>query len=145
MDQVIDKLNEFLKGNHMAIHAYEEYIQRVKDGDAKKLFQRIQQEHKRHAILLAERIQNLGGVPVDGVGLKGAAIELMKKLQGASDDTFSILQDAAKGEEVGIKIGKEVVKGDLDPESLAMVKRILDADQNHVEALHAQLQNPSPL
>ncbi|WP_211350265.1 DUF2383 domain-containing protein [Paenibacillus anaericanus] len=134
--QVVKELNTFLEGNYMAILSYERYIQHVADPDVKKVLQDIQQEHKQHAIKVAERIQNLGGVPADDAGIQGGMVEFMNRFKKATDDPNFILQDALKGEEKGIHISEKMVRGDLDPESLTLVKEILNEDRNHLDQLN---------
>nr|WP_276020309.1 PA2169 family four-helix-bundle protein [Acetivibrio straminisolvens] len=133
---VIKELNSLLEGNYMAIHGYERFIQHVKDPEMKKELQRIQQEHKQNSALIAERIQNLGGVPVDGPGFMGSMAETMSKLKGTSDDTEFILKDAAESENKGIKMAEELVRGDLDDESRKIVEKILDVNRKHVSQLN---------
>ncbi|MBS4207518.1 DUF2383 domain-containing protein [Bacillus sp. FJAT-50079] len=132
---IIKELNTFLEGNYMAIHAYEKYIHQVNDSDIKQTLQNIQQNHKRHAAMIAERIQNLNGIPVDGVGIKGTMAVLVNKLKGSSNDPTFILRDALEGENKGIEISKKLVDGDLDPESLALVQKVLTYDQKHIKLL----------
>lgn len=140
-DSVVTKeLNAFLEGNYMAVHGYERFIQHVKDLDVKNELQRIQQEHKQNSALIAERIQNLGGVPVDGPGLMGTMGETMNKLKGTTDDTAFILKDAAQSEDKGIKMAEEIVKGDLDRESRMLVEGILDTNRQHVSQLNNLVQ-----
>ncbi|WP_102028387.1 ferritin-like domain-containing protein [Salirhabdus sp. Marseille-P4669] len=134
MNEVIKELNHFLEGNYMAIHAYDQYIYRIKDQKIKEVFQQIQQEHKKHAQIVAERIQNVGGKPVDDVGMKGKMVEMLEKMKG-TDGISAILKDAIAGENRGIKVSKDLVRGDLDEESLALVKDILNADEGHVQQL----------
>ena len=134
-NDVIKELNTFLKGNFMAVHAYERYIQHIDDSDIKQLLQKIQQDHKQHAILITERIQNLDGTPVDDVGMMGSVAELMNKIKGSTTDPNAILKDALLGEHRGIEKSKEILNGDLDPESLDLVKGILNHDQKHVDLL----------
>lgn len=136
---VINELNTFLEGNYMAIRAYEQYIDRVDDLKIKQVLQEIQQNHKRHAALVAKRIQNLGGIPVDDVGFMGKMAQFFSALKGKTDDPTHILKDAVAGEQRGIEKSKELLDGDLDPESLALVKRILDTDQQHVTLLNQLL------
>ncbi|MFZ5986716.1 MAG: ferritin-like domain-containing protein [Bacillota bacterium] len=133
---VIKELNSFLKGHYMAIHGYERFIQHVKDPQIKDELQRIQQDHKKHSAQVAERIQNLGGLPVDGVGMMGSMAETMNNLKGSADDTKFILKDAMASEDKGIQMAEEVVKGDLDPESRKIIEEILDADRKHVKQLN---------
>lgn len=134
--QVVNELNAFLEGNYIATLSYERYIQHVADLDVKNLLQDIQQDHKQHGIKIAERIQNLGGVPVDDAGIKGNMVEFMNRFKKAEDDPNFILKDALKGEEKGIEMSEKLVRGDLDPESLNIVKDILNEDRNHLDQLN---------
>ena len=59
----------------------------------------------------------------------------MNKIKGPTKDFAPILKDALVGEHRGIEKSKELLDGDLDPESLKLVKSILDVDQKHVELL----------
>lgn len=135
-DHVIKELNTFLEGHYMAIHGYEKYIQHVKDPDVKSELQKIQQDHKNHAAQVEERIQNLGGLPSDGAGMKGMMAEMMNKMKGSSDDTQFIIKDASESEDKGIKMAEEAVKGDLDPESRKLIESILDKDRKHITMLN---------
>lgn len=135
MEKIIKELNTFLEGNFMAIHAYDQYIHHTNDQKIKNVLQKIQQNHKQHASLIAKRIQNLGGIPVDSAGIKGKMIEFITKIKGTTQDTNSILKDATVGENRGIQTSKELLDGDLDSESLQLVKNILECDQEHVELL----------
>lgn len=132
---VIKELNTFLEGNFMAIQAYERYIQQVKKPLVKQTLQKIQQDHKQHATMIAERIRQLGGVPVDDTGIKGTISKLTQHLKGSAQDTAFILKDALDGENKGIEMSRELVEGDLDPESLQLVKDILNHDEKHVDLL----------
>lgn len=132
---VIKELNTFLEGNFMAIHAYEKYIHHIDDSKIKQTLQNIQQHHKQHAMVIAERIQNLGGIPVNDVGMMGSVAELINKIKGSAKNLAPILKDALLGEQRGIEKSKELLNGDLDPESLELVKGILKHDQKHVDLL----------
>lgn len=137
---VIDTLNEFLRGQYMGIHAYEYHIQKLEDPYIKSEFQRIQQEHKNHASKVAERIQNLGGTPVNDEGFIGSIQGFIGQFR-IPETTSGIVESALKGEDYfGIQISEEIVKGDLDPESHQLIKDILDKDREHVEYLNRLLQ-----
>jgi len=132
---VIKELNTFLEGNYMAIHAYEKYIHHIDDSEIKHTLQKLQQDHKEHAMLVAERIQNLGGVPVDDVGMMGSVAELINKIKGPTKNLVPILKDALVGEYRGIEKSKALLNGDLDPISLDLVNAILSHDQKHIAIL----------
>ncbi|MCJ7841342.1 ferritin-like domain-containing protein [Lederbergia sp. NSJ-179] len=138
-NRIVQELNEFLEGNYMAIHAYEDFIEHLEDSEAKQVLQDIQQGHKQHAAKIAERIQHLDGVPVDDVGLKGKMVEFMKNMKGTAHGKTEILKDALVGEKRGIDVSKQLLKNDLDPESLNLVKEILSHDEKHVDQLNQLL------
>ncbi|MDX8365699.1 DUF2383 domain-containing protein [Cytobacillus sp. IB215665] len=133
---VIKELNALLKGRYMGIHAYESYMQNVKDDELKKDLQKIQQNHKEHANLLAERIQNLGGKPADNPGIVGNMKELVSEIKGFPDTKEGIIQGLIDGENTySIKMSEDIVRGDLDDESLRIVEKIIDEDRSHVQQL----------
>ncbi|UCZ55085.1 PA2169 family four-helix-bundle protein [Bacillus shivajii] len=138
---VIDELNSFLEGNFMAIHAYENYIEHIDDANLKAHLQELQEDHKQHAEMIAKRIQTLGGVPVDDVGLKGTIAEFVVHLKGVTKENSSILKDALVGEKRGIKKSKQILSGDLDHESLELVKDILNEDEKHIDLLSEMIDN----
>lgn len=139
--KVVKELNSLLKGEYMAIEGYERFIQNLEDEEIKTELQRIQKDHKQHAILIAERIQNLGGRPVDGIGIMGEmaqAVDSIKNLPKQKDTRF-ILHDAYEGEQKGIQMAEEIAKGDLDKESEDLIKKILKEDRKHIKTLEKLL------
>jgi bacterioferritin len=132
---VVRELNAYLKGEHMAVKAYGHYIERIKDEKMKQELMDIQSDHRQHADKVADRIRQLGGKPAKGPGMMGMMSEVKNLLKKNSDDTQFILKDAGKGEYRGIKMAGEIVKGDLDPESLNLVKSLLEEDRSHVSKL----------
>lgn len=135
---IIKELNAFLKGQYIGIHAYETFIYNAPDSKTKGILQDIQQDHKQHANKVAERIQNLGGEPVDDVGFVGSITEIINDLKGSPPETTQdIFTSALKGENYyGIQVSEEIVKGDLDPESKKIIEEILDEDRKHVKLLN---------
>lgn len=137
--KIVKNLNKFLEGNFMAIHTYENYIKDIEEKEIKKIFQKLQQDHKMHAMLVAERIQNLGGIATSDVSIEGKMVEMVQNITGGTKDIKSIIKDAIVGEERGIKKSQEILQGDLDEESLQLVKRILAHDERHIEQLKSLL------
>ena len=84
---------------------------------------------------VAERIQNLGGTPVDDEGFVGSVQGFLGQFK-IPDTTEEIIKSASEGEDYyGINISEEIVKGDLDPESRKLIEAILDKDREHVVRL----------
>ncbi|MHC0038530.1 DUF2383 domain-containing protein [Pseudoneobacillus sp. C159] len=134
-ETVVEELNTLLRGTYMGIRALEHYIQKVNNDDLKKQFQTMQQEVKLDALTLAERIQNLDGVPADDEGFSGSMHSFIHKLT-LSDDTREIIEDALQGNETyGVHYAEELVKGDLDPETKRIVEEVIDTNRKHVSQL----------
>jgi bacterioferritin len=74
---IIEELNTLLRGTYMGIRSFEHYIHKVEDEELKRVFQSMQQDVKLNAQKLAQRIQNLGGVPADGEGFSGTLHSFM--------------------------------------------------------------------
>lgn len=132
---VVKELNAYLKGEYMAIKAYENFIHRIKDPSMRLELQKIQRDHKQHALKVSKRIRNLGGIPVKGAGLIGVMSDMKNLVKRNSGDTKFILKDAGNGEYRGIQMAEEVVKGDLDADSLKLIKSLMEEDRAHVGRL----------
>ena len=133
--KVVKELNAYLKGEYMAIKAYDGFLERIKDSNMKEELHNIQGDHKQHAAKVTERIIKLGGKPAKGPGLMGTMSDMKNLVKRNSDDTRTILVDAGLGEYRGIQMAEEVVKGDLDSESLSLIKDMLEEDRGHVGKL----------
>lgn len=139
MKKVINELNAYLKGEFMGIHALEYYIYHTNDPNIKSELQRIQQEHKQHASKIAERIQDLGGKAVTDNGPKLSVMEMMMNMKRSPNSTEDILNGVIHGQHKGIQATEEIVRGDLDQESLQLVKENLSEDRAHIEKLNRLL------
>jgi bacterioferritin len=133
---VARELNKFLKGIYMGIHAYEHFIEKLEDEGVRAEFQRMQQEHKQNAALIAERIQDLGAVPADDEGIAGSVQGYISQLF-MPDSQNAIVDKALTGEDYyAIQMSEKNVRGDLDPESRRLVEEVLDTDRRHVGYLN---------
>ncbi|MBM7599439.1 bacterioferritin [Virgibacillus halotolerans] len=139
-EDVVKELNAYLKGEYMGIHAYEHYIKHTHDPNLKSELQRIQQEHKQHAAKTAERIQNLGGKAVDDNGMKLSISETMMNMKNFPDNNEGIIKEVLKGQEMGMNQATEIIKGDLDHESIQVIKNNSDEDKAHIEQLNQLMQ-----
>jgi bacterioferritin len=132
----INELNTFLKGEYMAIDSYEKFIEKANSPTVKAELQRIQQEHKHHAASISERIQNLGGHPVNGIDVKGKLAATVFNIKNIKNQTDTdIITEAYKGEDMGIRAGAQTVEGKLDNESMSLIGGIIDEDKTHLNEL----------
>lgn len=138
-DTVIEELNTLLRGTYMGIRSMEHYIEKVDDAELKRHFQSMQQDTKLNALKLAERIQNLNGVPADSEGLTGAMQGYIHRVM-LSGDPKELLEDALKGvDDYGVHYSEEIVKGDLDPESKQLVEEVIDTNRRHADFIRQLL------
>jgi bacterioferritin len=139
-EKVIAELNRFLRGRYMGIHQYAELVKHARDPRLKDLLRRFRDHAEKGAEMVAERIRQLGGEAVDGVGVMGEVQLWMQKLKGYPEQTEHILRDALKGENrYGIRLSHEMVAGDLDEESKQLIDTILEEDQKRADELHRWL------
>ncbi|WP_318026066.1 ferritin-like domain-containing protein [Dethiobacter alkaliphilus] len=129
----ITELNTLLMGEHMAIQSYEHFMEQVEDSTIKKTLQKIQQDHKLHAVKIAEQIQNLGGRPANDPPMMAEFMLTLKSLH--KKDLASIIKDAYVGQKRGIEKAEEIVKGDLDQNSKNLLTDILHEDTMHLSIL----------
>ena len=132
---VANELNTLLKGEQMAVEAYERFISAVDNEKIKEGFQKIQINHKEHAGHLAERIQNLGEVPDGNTGIAGVFSTMKLGMQTNGKSSFDVLKMAYDGEDKGIAAAEEVIRGDLDDTSMELAKDILSHDHDHLKVM----------
>ena len=56
-------------------------------------------------------------------------------MKGYPEQTNAILKEVIRGQEMGIEAAEELVRGDLDEESLHLVKENLNEDREQLETL----------
>jgi bacterioferritin len=134
-ETVIEELNTLLRGTYMGIRAFEHYIQKVESNDLKRNFQEMQQDQKQNAQRIAERIQNLGGIPADDEGISGSMHSFMHKWMIPNNER-GILEEAIEGmDKYGVHYSEELVKGDLDQMSQLIVNEIINDNRRQAEQL----------
>ncbi|NMA35048.1 MAG: ferritin-like domain-containing protein [Clostridiaceae bacterium] len=134
-DSVINELNTVLRGELMAAESYDLFISNTDDEKIRQIFGQFRADHKEHAELLAERIRSLGAAPGKGTGIPGMFSQIKLEFETRRKDSEEILKRAYFGEDKGVKMTEEIVKGDLDPESAELVGRILSKDREHLIAM----------
>lgn len=136
----IKELNDFLKGEYMAINKYDHYIKNVNSADIKSELQHIQNQHKQQANEISKRVQQLGGNPVNSSGMQGfisdAVANIIRK-----KDTEKILKEAIDGEEMGINEGNDILLNITHGDSKKTIKNILNENENIVNILSGIVDN----
>lgn len=135
----IKELNTALKGEHMAIESFDHYINDAKDADTKKKLIDMQQQHQFHAIQLSERIQQLGGNPVNSGGLTGIMAEVKHKISPNKYIENNMFKSAVKGEEIGIQSYGEIMAHLSDASNQRLAEEMMIENIRIVEKLNEMI------
>ena len=133
----IENLNSILEGEYMAIKSFESLIEHAKDLNSKDELQKIQQNHKQHASQISIKIQNLGGIPSDVIGIQGIVAATISNIKhiGKTDNT-SYLKEALQGEYIGIKTVNELLALNNNTISSELLNTIVAEDQTNINSLN---------
>ncbi|MBN1207863.1 MAG: DUF2383 domain-containing protein [Myxococcaceae bacterium] len=81
-DKSVDTLNSFLRGEISAVETYRQAIGHVTDARARTLLEECRRDHEHRVEAIRERIEKLGGMPVESSGPWGV---FSKLIQGGAD------------------------------------------------------------
>jgi ferritin-like protein len=132
----IKELNTALKGEHMAIESFDYYVQDAKDEETRKNLMDMQQQHQFHAIQLSERIQQLGGNPVNSSGVTGIMAEIKNKVTPKKYVDNNMIKSIVQGEELGIQAYGEIMANLKDGANQKLAEEMLIESVRIVEKLN---------
>ena len=118
-EDVVGKLNSFLRGEISAVESYKQALDKVKDPTIRSELQSCEEDHEHRVELLRERITELGGKPEKGSGAWGVWAKLV---QGGGDllGEKTALQALEQGEDHGLNDYKDL--DELDSETRTWVQ-----------------------
>lgn len=134
----IDALNDYLKGLNMGIDTFERYIENAEEGDLKNILQGIQMDYKNSATRVSERIQDLNGTPVSGVGVLGKTAEFISSIKNsANGSTEGLSEQAHDACQFAYKAGSELLEKnpDMDLTSYRMLMEMTEMENVHINQL----------
>lgn len=135
----INTLNELLKGELMAMNIYQETDDMQGDEQVMAMLDQFAQDHEEHARLLANRIRELGGTPIESAGMAGAMVDLSSKFNAMMGPSH-LLEQIYAGEDKGVHSYEDRID-ELDPESQELVKRIMRADHDHLKLFKERMES----
>jgi len=124
-NQDIKHLNTALKGEHMAIESFDFFIKDTKDEIRKDKLMRIQRHHKNQATRIADKIQQLGGKPINTAGIPGAIYDVKHKLGMNHYKEEDIIKRAIEGERMGIDAFKKIINEIEDKDNEILIKDLM--------------------
>ena len=129
-EDVVSKLNSFLRGELSAVESYKQALDKVKDPTIRSQLQSCEQDHEQRIELLRERITELGGKPDKSSGVWGVWAKLV---QGGGDllGEKTALQALEQGEDHGLNDYKDL--DELDGETRTWVQSAIlpKAEKTH--------------
>ncbi len=130
--KTIKALEELVKTEYMAVGALDAALEEVDDNKLRKQYRKFRDSHVKQADALNDRIEDLGGEPVDyEVGSGKLQSSLWGKLVGQSDDIS--VGGMRIGAERGIKRYIDHIDEVDDPKALGIIRKNLEAKQDEME------------
>ena len=118
-EDVVGKLNSFLRGEISAVESYKQALGKITDPAIRSQLQSCEQDHEQRIVLLRARITQLGGKPETGSGAWGVWAKLV---QGGGDllGEKTAVSALEQGEDHGLNDYKDL--DELDSETRTWVQ-----------------------
>jgi len=130
--RTIKALEELVKTEHMAIAALDAALEEAEDNKLRKNYRKWRDAHMKQADALNERLEELGGQPVEyEVGSGKGQARLWGKLSSVRDDTS--VAGMRAGAERGIKRYIDHLDEIDDAKALDIIRKNLEAKQDEIE------------
>ncbi len=130
-EDVIGKLNSFLRGEISAVETYRQALEKVTDANLRSQLQTCEQDHEQRVDLLRERITSLGGTPDRSSGAWGAWAKLV---QGGGNllGEKTAIQALEEGEDHGLNdYRRDLDELDGDTRSWVEANLLPKAERTH--------------
>ncbi len=103
-EDLIQELNQLLKGTHMGAFLFEDLRDKLMDRDLKQAFHQYLTLLKEHEEMITTHIHKLGGESVDHAGVMGTISDVMSMIKNMTLlDDQAVITEAMKGIEMGMK------------------------------------------
>jgi bacterioferritin len=136
--QTIEKLNELLKGEHMAINIYDRTKELQEDSQVASMLSSFESDHKQHAEQLTQRIKELGGHPEASTGFPGMMANVTSMINSIRGPQH-LLEQIYDGEDKGIHAYEDRLD-EMDPASQELIKQIMTADHEHLKWFKSRME-----
>lgn len=124
-------LEELVKTEHMAIAALDAALEEAEDNKLRRQYRKFRDQHLKQADALNDRLEDLGGDPVEyEVGSGKGQATLWGKLTGSRDDTS--VEGMRIGAERGIKRYIDHIDEVDDAKALNIIRKNLESKQDEM-------------
>lgn len=137
-DKQIDKLNELLTGEKMAIDIYNKTKNIQGDNQVQEMLNKFQKDHEGHAQDLEKRIKELGGKPETGTGISGIMAEGMAIINSIRGPEH-LLEQVYEGEDKGVHAYEDRID-ELDQKSKVLITDIMNKDHEHLQYFKSRME-----
>lgn len=101
---LIEELNQLLKGTHMGAFVFEDLREKVVDEKLRLEFHHYLELLKNHEEMLTKHIMMIGGEPVDTSGFMGTLTDMMSMIKNmVVIGDIQVVEEALKAIEMGLK------------------------------------------
>jgi uncharacterized protein (TIGR02284 family) len=136
--EVCDKLNDLIKLDVDAVHAYDQAIEACTMAEIRDQLTEFRGDHDRHIRELSVQVRALGGEPDVRKDWKGFLIEGFTAIMAQGDR--SALMAMRGNEELTNKVYQNAVEmADLTPEIRSLLERNYSDEQRHLQWIKNQL------
>lgn len=132
----LSSMNKLLQGEHMAVEAFNTYIDKLQNANDKKVFEEVQNQHRDNMSTISNYIQDSGYKPNEKLGLKGTFSEAMVNMQIRDGSSRTkIINKAIEAETKGINMAEKSTRGNLDDSSRQIIGDILHQDRMSLDKI----------
>ena len=130
-EEVVGKLNSFLRGEISAVETYRQALDKIDDPSIRAQLQTCEQDHEQRIQLLRDRITQLGGTPETSSGAWGVWAKLVQGGGNLLGDKTA-LKALEEGEDHGLDDYRRDLE-ELDGDTRAWVESTIlpKAEQTH--------------
>ncbi len=131
--EIVIELNRVLKGTQMGLEAFENLQKKAKDNSLKQIFLQVQATYLMHSNILKERIDQLGGIPKEQVGLIGTLSQIYENIKNLTvDSDEEVLNEAYKACKTGFTMGDRFIEdnNNLDSTSREIIEKIIQDNKD---------------
>lgn len=130
--RTIKALEDLVKTEYMAVAALDSALEEIEDKKLRKHYRKWRDSHAKQAEALNERIDDLGGEPLEyEVGTGKAQATIWGKLTGLRED--SSIAGMRIGAERGIKRYIDNLDDVEDPKALSIIRKNLEAKKDEID------------
>ena len=137
--EIRDKLNDLMRLDVDAVHAYDEAIERIEDETVRTRLSEFRDDHQRHVDDLRSAISGMGGEPEEAKkDVKGHLIEGMTKLRSAMGDEQA-LRAMEQNEEITNRSYRDAMDWDVPSDIRDLLARNYADEQRHIAFIEERL------